>query len=198
LVGLLLVAVIIILFLLLYLYYPTGVPELGPKKPGEPPKKAVSVPEVQEKPGEKPAPAPAPAPPPTAAPAPTPQAAPAPAPQEKPQPAPPLPGGPPEKPSTKPEPAPPEPPKTELPPLKPQKEFGLLAGSYRQYRGASKRLEKIKKEGQEAFIRRHRGRYQVWVGPFSTPDEAKAAAKALRKKIRISAKIHPLVTPVPK
>jgi cell division septation protein DedD len=73
-----------------------------------------------------------------------------------------------------------------------------LAGSYRHYGAASKRLEKIKKEGQEAFIRQHRGKFQVWVGPFSTPGEAQAAAKALNRKIKISGKIHQLETPVPK
>ena len=86
----------------------------------------------------------------------------------------------------------------ELPALQPKKEYGLLAGSYRKYAGANKLLEKIKKQGQEAFIRRHREKYQVWVGPFATPKEAEAAAKALNKKIKIPSKIHQLVTPVPK
>ncbi|MEW6658825.1 MAG: SPOR domain-containing protein [Thermodesulfobacteriota bacterium] len=82
--------------------------------------------------------------------------------------------------------------------MQPKEEFGLLAGSFRSYAGASKMLEKLKKQEQEAFIRRDRRKFQVWVGPFSTPGEAQAAAKALNKKIKISGKVHKLVTPVPK
>jgi cell division protein FtsN len=192
-VGLLLVAAIIILFLLLYLFYPQGPSTVGPEKPGEPAKKSAAAPEVKVKPGEKPGPAPGPTP--ALAPA---LPAPAPPPQEKPQPVPPPPSAPPEKPLTKPEPAPAAPKEPELPALQPKKEYGLLAGSYRKYAGANKLLGKIKKQGQEAFIRRHRGKYQVWVGPFATPGEAKAAAKALNKKIKIPSKTHQLTVPVPK
>ncbi len=195
LVGLLLVAAIIILFLALYLFYPKGLPFLGPEKPKEPAKQSLAVPEVKEKPGGKPAPAPTPAP--TAAPGP----APAPAPQEQPQPAPspPQPGAPTEKPTTAPEPTPPAPPKeTELAPLQPKEEYGLLAGSYRNYAGANKMMEKLKKQGQEVVIRRHRGKYQVWVGPFPTRKEAGEAAKSLKAKSKISPKIEKLITPVPK
>jgi len=59
-------------------------------------------------------------------------------------------------------------------------------------------LEKLKKQGQEAFIRRDRGKYQVWVGPFPTQKEAEAAAKSIKQKMKISLKIGKLVTPVPK
>jgi cell division protein FtsN len=121
-----------------------------------------------EKPGEKPAPAPTPAP------------------------------APPEKPVTKPEPAPPAPKEAKLPPLEPKEGYGLLAGSYRKYPDAAKMMEKLKKEGQPAVIRKEKGRYQVWVGPFSTPQEAEAAAKALKGKVKIPSKIHKLVIPVPK
>jgi cell division septation protein DedD len=104
---------------------------------------------------------------------------------------------PPEKPVTKPEAAPPAIPET-LPPLEPKKESGLLAGSYQNYASAAKMMEKLKKQGQPAFIRRDKGKYQVWVGPFSTPEEAQAAAKALKGKVKIPGKIHQIETPVPK
>ena len=192
LVGLLLGAAIIIVILVLYLFYPGVLPHLGPGKPLEPAKKTAPLPEPKGKPGEQPAPAPTPAP--TPAPAP----APAPAPQEQPQPAPPPPAAPPEKPLTKPEPAPPAPKEAELPPLQPKEEFGLLAGSYRSYAGAGKMMEKLKKQGQEVFIRRNKGRFEVWVGPFPTHKEAEEAAKSLKQKSKITLKIGKLVTPVPK
>ena len=178
LVGLLLVAAIIILFLVLYLFYPKGLPHLGPEKPKEPAVKTQVTPEPKEKPGEKPAPVPAP--------------------QEQPQPPPPPPAAPPEKPLTKPEAAPPGPKETVLPPLEPKEEFGLLVGSYRGYPAASKKMEKLKKQGQEVFIRRDKGKYQVWVGPFATRKEAEVAANSLKAKSKISPKIEKLVTPVPK
>ena len=53
-----------------------------------------------------------------------------------------------------------------------------MVGSYRGYHSASKRLEQMKKQGHEAFIRRHKGRYQVWVGPFATRKEAEAWLEA--------------------
>jgi len=179
LVGILLVAAIIILFLVLYLFYPRVLPFLGPEKPKELAVKSQATLEPKEKPGEKPAPSP----------------------QEQPQPAPtpPQPGAPAEKPVTKPEPTPPAPAKeAELAPLQPKEEYGLLAGSYRNYAGASKMMEKLKKQGQETFIRRHRGKYQVWVGPFPTRKEAEEAAKSLKTKSKISLKIEKIVTPVPK
>lgn len=188
LVGLLLVAAIIILFLVLYLFYPRALPQLGPEKPKEPAVKTQATLEPKEKPGEQPAPTPAPSPAP----------APAPAPQEQPQATPPPPGAPPEKPVTKPEPTPPAPKETELAPLQPKEEYGLLAGSYRSYTSASKMMEKLKKQEQEVVIRRHRGKYQVWVGPFPTRKEAEEAAKSIKTKSKISLKIEKIVTPVPK
>jgi cell division septation protein DedD len=190
LVGLLLVAAIIILFLLLYLFYPRGLPQPGLEKTKEPAVKTQVTPAPKEKPGEKAAPAPTPVP--------TPAPAPAPAPQEQPQKPPPPPAAPPEKPLTKPEAPAAAPQETVLPPLKPKEEFGLLVGSYRRYHSAGKRLEKLKKQGHEAFIRRERGKYQVLVGPFPTRKEAQAAAKSLKAKMRISSKIKKLVIPVPK
>ncbi len=173
-----LVAAIIIL-VVLYYFYSGGPPSPGPEKPKEPAVKTQAAPEPKEKPA--PAPTPAPAPPPS------------PAPQEQPQPVPP-----PGKPLTKPEAAPRAPKEAVLPPLEPKEEYGLLAGSYRKYTDANKMMEKLKKQGQPAFIRRDKGRYQVWVGPFPTPKEAEAAAKSLKGKVKIPSKIHKLVIPVPK
>ena len=174
----------------LYFFFSGGPPPKAPEKPRESAAKPQETPEPKEKAAEKTAPA-APAPASTAL-------APAPAPREPRQPLPSPPGAPPEKPVTKPEPAPPAPQETVLPPLEPQEGFGLLAGSYRKYEDASKMLEKLKKEGQPGIIRKEKGKYQVWVGPFSSSKEAEAAAKALKGKIKIPSKVHKMVTPVPK
>lgn len=174
----------------LYFFFSGGPPFKDLEKPKTPEVISPAVPEP-EKPGEKPTPAPPPAP----SPAPAPVPSPAPAPQEPPQP---QPVPPTEKPVTKPEAAPPATKEAELPPLQPKEEYGLLAGSYRKYPDAAKMMEKLKKEGQPAVIRKEKGRYQVWVGPFSTPQETAAAAKALKGKVKIPSKIHKLVIPVPK
>ena len=183
----------------LYFFYAGGPPLKSREKPKPPEVKTQAAPEPQEKPGEKPAPAPTPAPVPTPAPAPgpVPGAAPAPtaAPQAQPQLLTPQPIPPPEKPVTKPEAAPPE---TELPPLEPKEEFGLLAGSYGKYPDAAKKMEQLKKKGQPAFIRKDKGRYQVWVGPFPTEKEAGAAAIALKGKRKSPPKIQKILIPVPK
>lgn len=196
--GLLALAAIVIVFLALYLFYPGVLPHLGPEKPQEPTKKTAALPEPQEKPGEQATPAPAPAPAPAPTPPPAPAPAPAPAPQAPPQPTPPPPAAAPEKPVTKPEPTPAAPKEAELPALQPKEGYGLLAGSFRGYASASKMLEKLKKQGQEAFIRRDRGKYQVWVGPFPTRQEAEEAAKSIQQKMKIRLKIEKMVTPVPK
>lgn len=173
----------------LYFFYWEGPPAKAPEKPKPPEVTSQVPPAPEEKPGEKPAPAPA------TAPAPTP--APTPAPEAKPQPLPGQPPAPPEKPAAKPEPAPPAV-KEALPPLEPKKGSGLLAGSYKNYASAAKMMEKLKKQGQPAFIRKENDKYQVWVGPFSTPEEAQAAAQALKGKVKIPAKVHEIETPVPK
>jgi len=146
-----------------------------------------------EKPGEKPAAKPESGTTPSPAPAP----APAP-PAQKPEPLPGQPATPPEKPEAKPEAAPPAAQEPPLPPLEPKKESGLLAGTFKTYGSAAKMMEKLKKQGQPAFIRKDKGKYQVWVGPFATPEEAQKAAKALKGKVKIPSKIHEIETPVPK
>jgi hypothetical protein len=186
--ALILVAAIIVLGL--YLFYSGSPPLKGPEKPKEPAAKTQITPEPKEKAGEKTAPA--------AAPAPAPAPAPSPAPQEKPQLLTPQPIPPPEKPATKPEAAPGAPKTTELPPLEPKEEYGLLAGSYRGYPSAAKKMEQLKKKGQPAFIRKDKGRYQVWVGPFPTQEGAAAAAKVLKGKRKKSPKVQKILIPVPK
>lgn len=179
--------VVVIILGGLYFFFSGGPPSKGPEKPQESAVKPPAVSEPLEKPAEKPAraPAPTPGPPPTPA-----LQEPAP-----PLPTPPRPPG--EKPVTRPEPAPPASKEAALPPLEPQEGFGLLAGSYRKYEDASKMLEKLKKEGQPGTIRKETGKYEVWVGPFSSLKEADAAAKAL-KKLKVAQKIHKFTIPVPK
>ena len=155
--------VVVIILGGLYFFYFGGSPLKGPEKPTTPEVKPPAVSQSQGKP--------APAPAPTSTP-------PTPAPREPAPPLPTPPGPPVEKPMTKPEPAPPGPKETALPPLEPQEGFGLLAGSYRKYEDASKMLEKLKQEGQPGTIRKEKGKYEVWVGPFSSLKEADAAAKA--------------------
>ena len=188
----------IIIFLVLYLFYAGGPPFKAPGKPQAPAAKSQPAPEPAAKPAPSPAAVPAPATAPTTTPAPAPAPTPSPAPPEKPQLLTPQPMPPLEKPVTKPEAAPPAPPKTELAPLEPKEEYGLLAGSYRGYASAAKKMEQLKKQGQPAFIRKDKGRYQVWVGPFPTSQEAEAAAKSIKGKMKISPKIQKIMIPVPK
>lgn len=84
------------------------------------------------------------------------------------------------------------------PPLEPVEEHGLLAGKYRNYEKAKKRMEKIKKQNIPAFIRQEGKYYEVWAGPFNTPKEAEQARKTLKKALKISPKKRKLEIPVPK
>ncbi|MFA5112139.1 MAG: SPOR domain-containing protein [Desulfobaccales bacterium] len=139
----------------------------------------------------------APAPPaPTAV---APQPAPAPAPQQPPagpvtvQPGPPS--------SAPPEAGPPAAQVAPLAPLQPEKQYGFLAGTFRRYPDAAKLLNRLKKQGKPAFIRRdpaNEQRYQVWVGPLATPQEAEAAKKSLRRHLKGTPKIEAIENPVPK
>ena len=86
----------------------------------------------------------------------------------------------------------------DLPPLEPTKEPGLLAGQFRTFESAKKRMEKIKKQGIPAFIRQEGKFYEVWAGPFATPEEAEKAEKSLKLALKISPKKRTLEIPVPK
>lgn len=83
-------------------------------------------------------------------------------------------------------------------PLEPKEEHGLLAGKYRSYERAKKIMEKIKKQDIPAFVRKEGKYYEVWAGPFSTPEEAGQARKTLKKALKISPKERKLEIPVPK
>src|SRR4030042_1114517 len=169
-------AVSIILILVLYFFWPAARPPLSPEGPEKPEIKSQALP------GEKPGPG-APA---------------APSSPEKAQPPLPGPAGSPEQPAAKPGLGLTAPPGQALAPLEPVEKYGLSAGSYRKYRDAGKKMQKLQKQGQPAFVRREKGKYQVWVGPFETGPEAEAAAKSLRTKLKISAKAQKVVVPVPK
>ena len=193
-----LVAIAAIIVLGLYFYFSGGPPAKAPEKPKESAAKSQTTPAPQEKAGEKPGPGPSGAPGATPAPGAKAGAPSAPAPLEKsklltPQPIPPQ-----EQPATKPETEPGAPKATELPPLEPKEQYGLLAGRYRKYRSAAKKMAKLKKRDQPAFIRKDKGRYQVWVGPFPTKEGAEAAARLLKKKGKFRTKLQKIIIPVPK
>jgi cell division septation protein DedD len=87
------------------------------------------------------------------------------------------------------------------PPSAEKDQYGLLVGSYRQYREAARMLARLKKQGEPAFIRRKPGKgrlYQVWLGPFSSQQEGKAAEKSLGGTLKGSPQVQKLPTPVPK
>jgi cell division septation protein DedD len=85
----------------------------------------------------------------------------------------------------------------ELRPLEPTEEYGLLAGRYRSFGSAKKRMAKIKEKNIPAFVRPQGKYYEVWAGPFATPEEAEKARKFL-KGMKIFAKKRKLIIPVPK
>jgi cell division protein FtsN len=126
---------------------------------------------------------------------------PAPLPAASPEPAPAAPG--PAAPPALTPPLPPGPPQAEaaappLTPLAPREEPGLLAGKYRRYADAKSLLAKIQKRKLPAFIRKEGRRYQVWVGPFGTPEEMARAKKNLQTALKISPRAEQFEVPVPK
>jgi cell division septation protein DedD len=95
----------------------------------------------------------------------------------------------------------PEPQVTVLPPLEPSQHYGILAGNYGKYGDAASMVAKLKKQGKPAFVQRDPrdlNRYQVWLGPFSSQDEAREAEKSLRATLKKPLKIEPIENPVPK
>lgn len=99
------------------------------------------------------------------------------------------------------EPIPPAPQITIPPSSQRPEHYGVLVGSYPNYPDAAKMLEKLKKQGKPAFVQRDPRQpnlFQVWLGPFSSHDEARAAQKALRGKLKKSFKIEQIENPVPK
>lgn len=133
--------------------------------------------------------------------APQPPGVPAPQLPVTPEPTPPVPG-PAAPPAVVPVPTPTQPP-TEMttspsPPLEPKKEHALLAGRSSNYKDAKRLLEKIQKRQMPAVIRKEGKYYQVWAGPFPTPQEAERARKRLRAALKISPKTGKLEIPVAK
>lgn len=162
---------------------PRTAPEFAAKPaPPEPQAEAPSEPS-------KPAPPPASPPAPPETPAAPPEVTPAPAPKAPPA----------EAPAAKVPPAKVAPPEEEVVTTKEPKEgYGLLAGRFRSYRTAQRLLEKIKKQELPGFIRPKGKYYEVWVGPFTSSQEAKKHQKALRGSLKISARMRKFAVPVPK
>jgi cell division protein FtsN len=97
----------------------------------------------------------------------------------------------------------PEPPPQEkevapAPPAQPQKEHGLLAGRFRTYGQAKKRMTQITKQNIPAFIRKQGKYYEVWAGPFASPQEAARAQKSLKAAMKIAVQQKKIAVPVPK
>jgi cell division septation protein DedD len=129
------------------------------------------------------------------------QPAPAPQPPAASQPIPPA-AGPAAPPAAAPGP-PPAPPQVEqksapLPPLEPKKEHGLVVGKFRRYKDAQRLLDKIIKKHQSGFIRKEGKYYNVWIGPFATPQEAERARKRIKTAYKISPQKRDYEVPVPK
>jgi cell division septation protein DedD len=99
------------------------------------------------------------------------------------------------------EPSPPAPIITIPPPPEMKEHYGILVGSYPKYPDAAKMLAKLKKQGKPAFVQRDPrdlNRFQVWLGPFSSHDEARAAEKNTSAILKKPPKIEQIENPVPK
>jgi len=84
------------------------------------------------------------------------------------------------------------------PPLPPSQEHGLLSGRYRTYQEAKKARQKIAGQNLPAFVRQKGKFYEVWVGPFSSPQEAAQAGKSLKAALKMSVTAKKIEAPVPK
>ncbi len=79
--------------------------------------------------------------------------------------------------------------------------FGILVGSYPKYQDAAKMLAKMKQQGKPGFVQkdpRNPNLFQVWLGPFSSQDNARAAGKDLQAMLNKPFKIEQIENPVPK
>jgi hypothetical protein len=85
-----------------------------------------------------------------------------------------------------------------LPTLEPKKKPGLVVGKFRHYKDAQRLLDKIKKKHLPGFIRKEGKNYEVWVGPFATPQEAERAGKSLKTTLKLSSQQREYEVPVPK
>ena len=99
------------------------------------------------------------------------------------------------------EPSPPAPKITIPPPPTMKEHYGILVGNYLNYRDAARMLAKLKKQGKPAFVQRdprNSNLFQVWLGPFSSQDEAQAAEKEMHARLKKPLKIEQIENPVPK
>jgi cell division septation protein DedD len=99
------------------------------------------------------------------------------------------------------EPSPPAPEIIIPPPPKMKEHYGILVGNYRRYGDAAKMLDRLKKRGHPAFVQRDprdTSRFQVWLGPFSSRDEARAAEKEISARLKKPLKMEQIENPVPK
>ena len=88
-----------------------------------------------------------------------------------------------------------------LAPMEEEKKYGLLVGTYPNFRSAEKMLEKVRKQGEQGFIRRTPGKkkgFQVIAGPFPSRREAEVAANSWKTKRHVSPKLEEITIPVPK
>jgi hypothetical protein len=79
------------------------------------------------------------------------------------------------------------------PPDKEKEYYGFLVYRYRNYGGASKMKEEMKKRGVLGFIQppiKNPGLSELWAGPFSDLGEARIAEKSLRDLLKVPRKIH--------
>jgi cell division septation protein DedD len=86
-------------------------------------------------------------------------------------------------------------------PLEEERKYGLSVGAFPNFRSAEKMLDKLRKQGTEGFIRRTPGKkkgFEVIAGPFSSKQEAEAAAKSLKTKLHVSPKLETIIIPVSK
>jgi len=86
-------------------------------------------------------------------------------------------------------------------PLEEETKYGLSVGAFSFIKKAEKMLDKLRKQGEQGFIRRTPGKkkgYQVIAGPFSSKPEAEAAAKSLKAKLHVSPKLETIIIPVSK
>jgi cell division septation protein DedD len=97
-------------------------------------------------------------------------------------------------------------PKITIPPAPARgKKYGVLVRNYRHYPPAARMLKRLKKWKIPGFVQRDpedTSRFQVWMGPFSSQDEAQAAIKTLKSKLRARHRkrleIEEIENPVPK
>lgn len=70
-----------------------------------------------------------------------------------------------------------------------KKEYGILVAKFRNYKSAKELSAKLQRQGKKGYVRRspqNKYVYEVWVAPLATPAQAKAMAKSLKVKYKLS------------